>query len=127
MGKYLAIVIGVCIALMGLCYGLYSKNPESYKLSMLLASDAILAALSIVAYVMANNALKQTNPNAFIRAKMGSTMLRLFICVAGIGTFAYLNGKAPDSKPTIFLILGMYVIYTIVEAATLSKKGRLGK
>jgi hypothetical protein len=127
MGKYLTIIIGVCIALMGLSYGLYSKNPEAYNLTMLLASDIILAGLSIIAYIMTNNALKQTNPNAFIRAKMGSTMLRLFICVAGIGTFAYLNGKAPDSKPTIFLILGMYVIYTIVESAVLSKKGRIGK
>ncbi len=124
MGKYIGLVIGVFIALLGLAYGLSGKNPESYNMPVLIAGDAVLALLSIVAYVMANNALKSPNPNAFIRAKMGSTMLRIFICIAGIGTFAYLNSKAPSTKPTIFLILGMYVVYTILESAVLSRKSR---
>lgn len=127
MGKYIGLVIGVFAALLALAYALGSKNPDSYNMPMLIAGDAILALLSIVAYVMADKSLSNPNPNAFIRAKMGSTMLRIFICVAGIATFAYLNGKAPDTKPTIFLLLGMYVIYTILESAVLSRKGRLGK
>ncbi len=125
MGKYIGLVAAVFAALLGLAYFLAGKNPESYNMPMLIGGDAALALLSIMAYVMANNALKNPNPNAFIRAKMGSTMLRLFICVAGIGTFAYMNNKSPDAKPTIFLLLGMYVVYTILESAVLSKKGRV--
>lgn len=126
MGKYIGLVAGVFVALLGLIYALWSRTPASYDLSVLIAGDALLAILSIVAYVMADNALKSPNPNAFIRAKMGSTMLRIFICVAGIGTYAYLNSKAASTKPTIFLILGMYMVYTILESAVLSKKGRVG-
>lgn len=126
MGRYIVLVVLVALALSGLAYGLWAKSKDTYDLTMLLVGNVVLAIISTVAYVMANNALKNKNPNALIRAKMGGTMLRLFICVAGIGTYAYLNGKTPATKPTIFLLLGMCVIYIILESAVLSKKGRVG-
>lgn len=120
-------IAAVFVALLGLVYALYSKNQASYDLPILIAADVVLALLSVLAYVMTSNALKTDNPNAFLRAKMSSTMLRIFICVAGLGTYAYLNGRTPYTKPTIFLVLGMYVVYTILESAVLSKKSRIGK
>lgn len=126
MGKYIGLVIGVFAVLLALIFVLTNRTPDSYDLIMLIAGNAVLAILSVVAYVMVNNALKNPNPNAFIRAKMAGTMLRIFISIAGIVSFAYLKGKTPATKPTIFLLLGMYVIYTILEAAVLSKKGRKG-
>lgn len=126
MGKYIGLVVAVFAVLLALIFALVNRTPDSYDLNMLIAGNAVLAILSIMAYVMVNNALKSPNPNAFIRAKMGGTMLRIFISIAGIVSYAYLKGKTPATKPTIFLLLGMYVIYTILEAAVLSKKGRTG-
>ena len=116
----------VFLGLLGLIYFFDHNNPEMYDTKALIIGDVGLALLSIFSFMMVNNALKNKNPNAFIRAKMGGTILRLFVCVIGIVGYVYLKEKVPMVKPTIFMLLGMYMIYTILEAVVLSKKSRVG-
>lgn len=126
MGKYLGIIGGVFAAICLLIFIMSNNALGAYDTTALYVGNAILAVLSIVAYFMVTAALKRNNPNAFIRAKMGSTMLRFFLCVVIFVGYVYLHGKE-GIKPTVFMFLGMYVIYSIVESAILARKGRLGK
>lgn len=123
MNKYLIAVVVVFLALCGMVYAFNASQPGSYDLNALLIGNGILAILSAVTYFMVTGALKSDNPNAFIRAKMGSTMLRFFLCVVIFIGYAYAHGKA-GIKPTVFMFLGMYVIYSILESAVLSRTGK---
>lgn len=123
MNKYLLAIIGVFLALCGMVYAFNASQPGSYDLNALLIGNGVLAILSAVTYFMVTGALKNENPNAFIRAKMGSTMMRFFLCVVLFIGYAYVHGKA-GIKPTVFMFLGMYVIYSILESAVLSQKGK---
>ena len=126
MAKYLGIIAGVFAAISLLIYVLANNTPGAYDTTALYIGNALLALLSIVAYFMVTSALKRNNPNAFVRAKMGSTMLRFFLCVVIFVVYAYLHGKE-GIKPTVFMFLGMYMVYSIVESAILARKGRLGR
>ncbi|HRP89087.1 MAG TPA: hypothetical protein PKX92_03515 [Edaphocola sp.] len=127
MGKYIIRTLIIFLVLIGLAYLLNFSTQGGYDMKALWIGDTVLALLSIMAYAMAEKSIKNDNPNVFIRAKMASTLIRLMVCVIGILVFVYLNNKSAGTKPTIFLLLGMYVVYTILESAVLSKMGRMGK
>ncbi|HTO14202.1 MAG TPA: hypothetical protein VLZ83_00410 [Edaphocola sp.] len=127
MGKYIIRTIVIFAALIGLAYILNNSTGNVYDMQALWIGDSILAILSIIAFAMAAKSLKSESPSAFIRAKMASTLLRLMICIIAIVAYVYLNNKSANIKPTIFLLLGMYVVYTILESAVLSKMGKTVK
>lgn len=124
MAKYIGLVSIVWLGLMGLSYFLWHSTPSSYYMPALLIANTMLAVLCIVTYSMVSKSLTSPIPHAFIRAKSAGTMLRIFLTVAGIVGFAMLHQRPESTKPTIFLVLGMYVVYTIVEAAVLSNKSK---
>lgn len=126
MNKYLLIIVGIFAAICGLVYAFNASTPSVYDINALLVGNGVLAILSAITYFMVTGALKKDNPNAFIRAKMGSTMLRFFLCVILFVGYAYMHGKE-GIKPTVLMFLGMYVIYSILESVVLSRKGRSGK
>lgn len=118
MKKFLPIVFATCIAICILIYGVCNKNPV-YDVPALMTGNVLLAMLSLITYVNLNNGIKANNPNAFVRAKMTSTMIRIFAFVMLILAYIFIVGKV-NVKPNVFFFMGIYVIYTIIESAILS-------
>ncbi|MBS0027853.1 hypothetical protein ACTJJ0_04250 [Chitinophaga sp. 22321] len=94
--------------------------------NVLMAGNLIMAIISLVSYIMSRRGLASSNHNAFIRAVYGSTLSKLFLCVIGIVTYV-LSYKPDVSKLTIFMLLFLYLVYTVFETLSLFRLTRLKK
>lgn len=80
------------------------------------AGNGILFLLATISALMHYKALKNENPNAFVRSIMGSAVLKLFVIAGSALVYVYITGKA-RSKSAIMICMGLYIIYSIVEVA----------
>jgi hypothetical protein len=119
MKKYFPLVILSLFILVSGCLFLFVRQYPAYDLNALLAANGVLAFLVILGYLMIRRQLKGDGAHAFVRGVYSATLLKLMVSLGGI--FAYAIGnKEHLHKPTVFLMLGLYFLYTIVETAILS-------
>lgn len=94
--------------------------------SVLILGNLLLFAVTLASFWLTKKSFSNPNPNAFVRAIYGSFMIKFFIC-AGVA-FAYIMAAGKEvNKPALFIIMGLYVIYTTLEVAALTKMLRLKK
>ena len=120
--KFVITIITVCLILSGLIYYLYTQNP-AFDFPSLLIGNVALALVSLLSFNIIKRGIRSGNPNAFVRSKMTGTMLKFFICIAILLIYIFVNDRKID-KPSLFLFLGMYVVYSAIEAVPLSKMAR---
>lgn len=94
--------------------------------NVLMAGNLIMAVISLVSYFLSRQGLASANHNAFIRAVYGSTLIKLFLCVIGVVTYVLIY-KPDVSKLTIFMLLFLYLVYTVFETLSLFRLTRLKK
>ncbi len=100
------------------------KAPE-YHILALQISNYMMATLSLIAYVLINKQMSD-RPHAFVRGVYSASFLKLFVCMIAI--LVYLVMKRPNiHKPTIYMLFGVYSIYSIVETVILSRTARIKK
>lgn len=87
---------------------------------VLIAGNAILAAVTAYSYFITRKGAGADNNNAFVRMVYASTLLKLMLCLLGIGIYVVIN-RSNISKSTIFLLMGLYVVYTVFETFSLQK------
>ncbi|SEN85193.1 hypothetical protein SAMN04488505_113170 [Chitinophaga rupis] len=86
--------------------------------TVLLVGNVVLAAITWVSYVMARNGLAAANNQVFVRMVYASTISKLFLCMIGITVYVLV--KRPDvSRATIFTLMFLYLVYTVLETLSL--------
>lgn len=121
-------VIVLVFVILNAMFVLGSKRLEQWNAdqSVLILGNLILFAVSIASFWLTRRSFANPNPNAFVRAIYGSFMIKFFIC-AGVA-FGYIMATGKDvNKPALFICMGLYVIYTILEVAALTKMLRTKK
>ncbi|CAL1516865.1 hypothetical protein [Chitinophaga sp. MM2321] len=91
---------------------------------VLMAGNLVLALITLVSYMMSRKGLASSNQHAFVRAVYGSTLSKLVLCVLGIVTYVLIY-KPHVSKLTIFMLLFLYLVYTVFETLSLYRLTRL--
>ncbi len=87
---------------------------------VLIIGNLVLFVIFLLSFFVAQKGFKTTNPHAFVRSVYGSMMIKLFICI--IAAFIYIAIYKKDlNKPALFTLMGLYLVYTFVEVATLTK------
>lgn len=122
--QFILIVMVLALVVAGGCWGLHATD-SNFNLTTLFVADGIMALLSIISYGIV---IKQAEgrPQAFVTSASASSLLKLMICGGGILAYALLS--RPDwHKPTIFVLLGIYFIFTLVEKYMLGKAMRSQK
>jgi hypothetical protein len=105
-------------AIAGGAYLLHKSYP-AYDLTALLAADGIMLLLSLAAWAMLRKNVAE-RPQAFLRGVYGATMLRLFVCLTGILTYALMNRETLH-RPTLFVMFGIYMAFTVIETVVFSR------
>lgn len=126
MRFFLLLLIITFLVLCGVCLALHyqvfvPQRDPNYHLSILLIANVLLAVLSLANYFIILDGLKNDNPNALVRAKTGGMMLKFFVAIGALLVYIFINHRVTVHKPTIYVFMGMYVVYAIAEATTLSK------
>jgi hypothetical protein len=112
--------VAIAFAVAGLI--LVLPHEKGFDVTALFVADGIMLALSMGAWVLMRQKVAE-RPQAFVRGVMGATLLRLFVCFAAILAYALI--KRPDvHKPTIYLMFGIYAIFTVVETLVFSRQAR---
>lgn len=117
-------VIALFIALSIIFIWLKSAMPE-FDFSALMGGNIIMFSLSCLSFIMVDKKL-ESKAGAFVRSVYSATFLKLSVCVISVVTYALIN--RPDiHKPSLFILFGIYILYTIIETILLSKLARVSK
>ena len=97
-----------------------------FDIDFLIYANAFLLLVSITGFMLQRKGLQSSNPQAFVRGMYASLMFKMFITMLAVLIYAFLL-RSKINKPGIFTAMGMYIIYTVVEVATLMKVARKKK
>ena len=87
---------------------------------VLIVGNLVLFVVSLVSFILTQRSLKSPNPQAFVRAVYGSFIIKFFVIV--IAAFVYMQvAKKNVNKTGLFICMGLYIIYTIIEVSALFK------
>lgn len=99
--------------------------PDGYfTRNIILYGTLVVAAISFLSYLISARSVNSKNPNKFVRGVMGGTFLKFFLCIVAVGVLLFLLQKKLH-KPDLFLLMFVYLVYTVVETGllfTLSRK-----
>jgi hypothetical protein len=87
-----------------------------------MGGNLIMLLLSVISFFIVRKSIRE-RPEAFVRGVYGATFLKLMVCMASIMIYALLN-KKDIHKPTLFVLFGIYAVYTAVETWLLSRQAR---
>ena len=116
--QFIFAIVTIFIVLSVVFLGLKTYAPV-YQFSALETGNIIMAALSLITYLLVDRQL-DSRPQAFIRSVYSASFLKLMVCMISILVYVLLN-RANIHKPSVFVLFGIYAVYTIVETWLLSK------
>ncbi len=93
---------------------------KGFNIDVLIYSNILLMAISVLSYFMQAKALHNKNPNVFIRSVMGGMMLKMFICVIAVFLYVSMAG-VQYNKRSVFAALILYLIYLATEVGVVMK------
>lgn len=102
----------------------YKADP-AYRYEILETGNVIMLALSFSTYALIRKQ-EGKNGSAFVRGVSGSSLLKLMVCMIGIVVYAVVNHNNIH-KPSIFVLMGIYAVYSATETILLSRMARAMK
>lgn len=90
---------------------------------MLLGANCLFFLVSILAFLLQRSALKNTNPNVFIRSVMGSMFIKMMLVLVVFVVYIMIVRKGIN-KPAVFAAMFLYLVYLAAEVAGVMKLNR---
>lgn len=87
---------------------------------VLMIANLLFFAITLISYFMQQKALKNSNPNVFVRSVMGGMMIKMAICIVAVFVYAFVF-KESFNKRTIFAAMFLYLIYLVAEVLVATK------
>lgn len=119
MTRYFSLVIVILFIVLSVFFYMLQTYAPAYNFKLLMGGNIVMALLSLITYRIMK---KQLNgkPQAFVRGVYSSTFLKLMICMIGIVAYVLIN-KPNIHKPSLFILFGIYAVYTFFETITISR------
>lgn len=98
------------------------KLAPEFDLPALMVGNIVMAALVSISFFLVS---KQSGAKAaaFVRSVYSSTFLKLSVCLIAVVSYALIK-KTDVHKPSLFVLFGIYAVYTIIETWLLAKMAR---
>ena len=95
-------------------------NDLNIDFKVILVANCLFFTISLFVFRIQHKAMKDPNPNIFIRTVMGGMMIKMGIVAAAVILYVLLNRKS-FNKASVFIALLLYLIYLGVEVASVMK------
>lgn len=118
---FLASIISLFIVLSLIFIWLKNVAP-AYNFGVLMFGNAIMAVLSFTTFFMVVKQMRG-KPDAFVRGVYASSFLKLAVCVIAVVVYAVVN-RPNVHKPSLFVLFGVYAVYSAIETWLLSRLAR---
>jgi len=119
--KYIAAIVSVFVVLSIFLFML-DKYVPAFGFTVMEIGNAVMLTLCLGAYFLVMRQIGKT-PGAFVRGVSSATFLKLMVCMVAVLVYVLLN-RVHIHKPTVFVLMGIYAVYTVVETNMLSKLAR---
>ncbi len=95
---------------------------ERYGISrdVLIITNALLFLTNFVVFLLQQRALKNANPNVFVRSVMAGTMIKMVVLAGAFIAYVIVAGKTIN-KPGVYISIFLYFLYLAVEVAIVMK------
>lgn len=87
---------------------------------VLILGNLILFVATLLSLFVYIRSLKTTTSGAALRGMYGSFMIKFFICLIAVVVYLMAYKKSVN-KPALIICMGLYIVYTVIEVATLQK------
>ena len=88
--------------------------------AVLIIANSLFLIISLITFFIQQKALKNSNPNVFIRSVMAGMMIKMFVCIVAIIIYWFIM-KDKFSRATVFAAMLLYLIYLAVEVSLVTK------
>lgn len=106
------------------CFALKSVlSANDFDISVLLSANALFFLMALGVFFMQQKALKNPNPNVFVRSIMSGMMIKMFGTVIAVFIYVMMSDRNYN-KRSVFLALFFYLLYLGIEAASIMKLNR---
>ena len=122
MNKTLISGILIIFIVLSATFYVLSISLPAYQFCTLETGNVLMAGLTFVTWLIVKKQIKE-RPQAFIRGVYSATFLKMMICMVAILAYVLVN-KATLHKPSIFILFGIYIVYSVMETWLLSKLAR---
>ena len=119
--NFIITLIALFVVLSITFYGLSISFPD-YRFATLETGNVIMAVLTFVSYLLVNRKLNQ-RPQAFVTGVYSASLLKLMACMVAILVYVMIY-RSHIHKPSVFVLFGIYGVYTFWETIILSKMAR---
>ena len=119
----LALLLAAVLMAAG-AWGLCAAYP-GFSLKSLLIGEGILLVIFLLSVVVVTRKMA-ARPGQFVTGVTGATFLKMLL-VIGLVLMYVTVLRSYFHKPTVFVWMGMYLVFSIVEAAVLSARARQAK
>jgi len=116
--QFIISVIVIFIVLTVVLFALKTNMP-AFQFSVLETGNTIMVLLSVVTYLIVNKQMGGST-QAFVRGVYSASFLKLMVCMVSILVYVLLN-RVHIHKPSVFVLFGIYAVYTIAETWLLSR------
>lgn len=82
----------------------------------------VMAIISISSFLIVQRQMNG-RPQAFVRGVMGANLLKMMVCLFAILIYVFIN-RSNIHKPSVFVLMGTYMVYSTMETLLLSKLAR---
>lgn len=118
MNRFIFLLIALFLILAGGLWLLQRQRPE-FDFALLTVGNALLAALAAISFALVRRSMGG-RPQAFVGGVYAGTMLKLFVAGGGLLVYVLLNRDALH-RPSLLLVAGLYLVYTVVEKVALQR------
>jgi hypothetical protein len=125
MRRQFIVAIVVVLLILDVSFRVLKSYAPEFQTAVLQGANIIMAALSLAAYFLVNRQIGN-RPHAFVRGVYSASLLKLMVCMFAVLAYVLVN-RAHIHKPTVFMLFGVYAVYSIVETILLSRTAKTTK
>lgn len=122
MKKYFIPIILALFVLLSVVFYLLHQQVPQISFSVLMAGNGLMAILVLGGYLIVKKQIG-SRPQAFVRGVYSSSFLKLFVCMVAILAYVLVD-KEHIYRPVLFILFGIYAVYTVFETWALSQMAR---
>ena len=125
MKQYFVVTISSIFVVLSIALFILYKSIPEFSYPVLETGNAIMMVLSLSSFALITKQAGK-NGSAFVRGVSGSSLLKLMVCM--IAVVIYVAGSRGNIyKPGIFVLMGIYAVYSAIETVLLSRMARTMK
>ena len=112
------LLLSLCLAL-----GWWMNSQTMTHFNITAGGSLVIALITLFSFWVAVSKMDHKNPHKFVNGMLLSTTMKFLMFIAAAAIFLVVKGKSLH-KPDLFFLMGVYLIFLIMEALILSKFAR---